>query len=173
MSSTPVIPAAETPQEKLNREIAELEAQKVANARFEAEQARVAAEKEAYAKSPEGQRAAARERELVIQANREFLTTHPDFSDTDENAAQIRAFLRANQLSWTAENLATAYEAQWKAGRLTPKPYVPPAADAPRPFDTRGLTRAKINAMPTEEYRRLISTPSGKAIVDYVLGGGK
>jgi hypothetical protein len=171
-SSTPVVPV-ETPQEKLNREIAELEARKVADARYEAELARVAAEKEAYAKSPEGQRAAARERELVLQANREFLTAHPEFSDTDENAAQIRAFLRANQLTWSAENLATAYEAQWKAGRLTPKPFVPPPADAPKAFDTRGLTRAKINAMPPAEYRRLIASPSGKAIVDYVFSGGK
>ena len=129
---TPAPLAVETPQQRLDRELAEFNARKIADAKFEQEQARLKAEQEAYAASPDGLRAAARSRELLLQANREFLTAHPDFSDTDENAAQIRSFLRANQLTWSAENLATAYEAQWRAGKLTPKPYVPPPADAPK-----------------------------------------
>lgn len=172
MSSTPVALAAETPQQKLDREIAELEARKVADAKFEQEQARVAAERKAYEESPEGKKSIAREAELRNQAARQFLQAHPEFSYTKENTAEVEGFLAANRLPYTAENLATAYDTQWKAGKLTPKPFVPPAPDAPKPFDTRGLTRAKINAMPPDEYRRLISSPSGKAIVDYILAGG-
>jgi hypothetical protein len=172
MSSTPVAPVAETPQQKLDRELAEFNARKIADSKIEQEQARLAAEKEAYAQSPDGLRAAARDRELVLQANREFLTAHPDFSDTDENAAQIRSFLRANQLTWSAESLATAYEAQWKAGKLTPKPFVPPPADAPKPFDTQGMTLAKFKAMPGPDARRYYSTAKGKAIIDHLTAGG-
>jgi hypothetical protein len=173
MSSTPVAPAAETPQQKLAREVAEFSARKIADAKFEQEQARLKAEQEAYAASPEGQRAAARARELLNQEARAFIQRHSDFSTTPENIAKITDWLVANKLPENAENLSKAYESLWKDGKLTPKPYAPPPADAPKPFDTRGLTIAKIHAMPADEYRRLIASPSGKAIVDYVLGGGK
>lgn len=172
MSSTPVVPAVETPQQKLDRELAELNARKIADAKFEQEQSRVAAERKAYEESPEGKKSLAREGELRNQAARQFLLAHPEFSYTKENTAEVEGYLVANNLPYTAENLSIAYDTQWKAGRLTPRPYVPPAPDAPRPFDTRGLTRAKIDAMPAGDYRRLISSPSGKAIVDYILAGG-
>lgn len=172
MSSTQVTPQAETPQQKLDRELAEFNARKIADAKFEQEQARLRTEQEAYAVSPEGQRAAARARELLNQETRVFLQRHSDFSTTPENITKITEWLVANKLPENAENLSKAYESLWKDGKLTPKPYVAPAADAPKPFDTRGLTIAKINAMPADEYRRLIASPSGKAIVDYVLGGG-
>src|SRR5208283_5498395 len=130
---TPATSAGETPQQKLDRELAELNARKIADAKFEQEQARVAAERKAYEESPEGKKSIAREGELRNQAARQFLQAHPEFSYTKENTTAVEGFLAANRLPYTSENLAIAYDTQWKAGKLTPKPFVPPPADAPRP----------------------------------------
>jgi hypothetical protein len=80
MSSTPVVPTAETPQQKLAREVAEFSARKIADAKFEQEQARLKAEQDAYAASPEGQR------EHSFKVTRIFL--------------RLRKTLRRLQIGW-------------------------------------------------------------------------
>jgi hypothetical protein len=107
-------------------------------------------------------------------ASSQFMRRNPRYAQTEPNAKKLSDWIKANGKEWTVSNLEEAFQAIKSELELKPeyvKPAPPPPPKEDPVFEWGTLSKASINDIPREQYRKWIKNEEFQRQVNNVLNG--